>query len=246
MIISAVIPARYFSTRFPGKPLVKIMGKPMVQHVYEAAMESNLFDQVWVATDHPEIFSCVQSFSGRAVLTSDKHQSGTDRVGEAVQNIKADAIINIQGDEPLVDGAVLKKICHELLLEESVVTAAFYSDNQQWFLSPDHVKVVLDKAGYALYFSRSGIPFFKGDNKFGFWHHIGIYGYQKKSLMHFVSLKKSMLEEKESLEQLRLLENGIKIKVVEAAHHGFGVDRPQDLLLVEELMKKRRGANVNI
>ncbi len=239
MIISAIIPARYNSSRFPGKPLATIIGKPMIQHVYEAVLSTNLFREVWVATDHPDIFSCVESFSGKVRLTRQDHVSGTDRVWEVASEIEADAVVNIQGDEPLIDKVVLQGICQALAENESVVTAAFFSENQEWYSSPDHVKVVVDSQNYALYFSRAGIPFNRESSSTAFWHHIGIYGYQKAALNRFVLLKRSSLEEKEALEQLRLLENGFKIKVVETCYCGFGVDRPCDLLLAEELMIKR-------
>lgn len=239
MIVSAIIPARYASSRFPGKPLAKILGKPMIQHVYESVLKSGIFDQIWVATDHLEILECVASFKGKAMMTRTDHPSGTDRVWEVAAQIGADAVVNIQGDEPLLDQAVLQKIHRCLVAKEPVVTAAFNSKDWDSFASPDHVKVVVDNNGYALYFSRAAIPACRGESFVGFWHHIGIYGYQMDVLRRFVALPPSFLEKTESLEQLRLLENGIRIKVVETDHVGFGVDKAEDIFLVEDVLKKR-------
>lgn len=239
MDITAVIPARYDSSRFPGKPLIKILGKPMIQRVYEAVVESNLFDQVIVATDSDEIFQCVSSFSGKVAMTRKDHCSGTDRIWEVALKIESDAFVNIQGDEPLIDSTVLADICDSLNKHENIVTAAFFSQNYEWFMSPDHVKVVLDNNGYALYFSRSAIPYCQNSTFSGFFHHVGVYGFQKEALKRFVAFSKSSLENTETLEQLRLLQNGCKIKVNKTNYMGLGVDKPQDVAVIEGFLQKK-------
>jgi len=239
MVVWAIIPARYASSRFPGKPLVKILGKPMIQHVYEAVHSTGLFNNVVIATDHEEIFDCVDSFGGNVEMTEAGHVSGTDRIWEVVSGHPVEAVVNVQGDEPLIDGRLLAEIRLNLEKKEPVVSAAFYSENEEWFSSPDHVKVVLDKTDHALYFSRSSIPYFRDNQKSCFWHHIGIYGYRKEVLEQFVLRGKSFLEDTEKLEQLRLLENGFKIKIIKTQYQGIGVDRPQDVDLIEKIMKER-------
>lgn len=239
MDIAAIIPARYSSSRFPGKPLAEILGKPMVQRVYEAVAASNLFQRIVVATDHEGVFDCVVSFGGHAAMTRTDHASGTDRVWEVVSELPVDAVVNVQGDEPLIDKNLLQAICFQLNHKEPVVSAAFFSENREWFDSADHVKVVFDTQGYALYFSRSGIPFHREQKTFSFWHHIGIYGYQKSVLKRFVQQGPSHLEDVEKLEQLRLLENGFKIKLVQTDYQGLGVDRPGDIALIEKIIESQ-------
>lgn len=243
MRISAIIPARYHSTRFPGKPLAKILGKPMIQRVYEQVVRSELFDSVWIATDNHLIFSLVKSFCSNVEMTRSDHESGTDRVWELAQNLDTDCVINVQGDEPLIEIDVLNKMVSALISGESVVSAAFLSNNFEWFSSRDHVKVVLDRSQYALYFSRASIPHSSNMGFVNFWHHVGVYGYSKKALSSFCGWEKSKLEQTENLEQLRFLENGEKVKILTTEYQGFGVDRPEDIFLVEEKLRVKGGFN---
>jgi 3-deoxy-manno-octulosonate cytidylyltransferase (CMP-KDO synthetase) len=239
MRIVAAIPARYTSSRFPGKPLAPIMGKPMIQHVYERVFLSNLFDEVWVVTDHQDIYDTVSRFGSKVAMTRSDHVSGTDRIWELAQNLKTDCIVNIQGDEPLIEADVLRKVVDSLAKGDPVVSAAYFSRDVAHYSAYDHVKVVMDAAGYSLFFSRAGIPRHLDADNAGFWHHVGIYGYTKEMLANFVSWGKSQLEDIERLEQLRFLENGVKIKIVRTEYSGFGVDRPEDIKIVENIMSFR-------
>jgi 3-deoxy-manno-octulosonate cytidylyltransferase (CMP-KDO synthetase) len=237
--IIGVIPARYASTRFPGKPLADIAGKPMIQRVYEQALKCNLLSKVLVATDDKRIENCVKSFGGNVTLTSPSHPSGTDRCLEAVENEseKFDAVVNIQGDEPFIDPIAIEQLCLGLQETEnkSLITLAVKIKNFEELASPNLVKIALANNGKALYFSRSPIPFVRNFNKSEwlnqtqFYRHIGLYAYPTHILKEICDLNPSPLELTESLEQLRWLEHGysINVKLVEQAAHG--VDTPEDL-----------------
>jgi len=236
MNIGAVIPARYDSSRFPGKPLALINGIPMIRMVYERVYKSGLFSKVLVATDDKRIFNLVKNFGGDSVMTSSSCISGTDRVWEAVKKLDFDAVVNVQGDEPLISAKLLSSVSKQLSEEsEGVQTAAFLNKSFKDFLSNNSVKVVLDLSGHALYFSRAPIPFQKKESFSGFLHHVGIYGYHVKDLKTFVGIPRSKLEVKENLEQLRLLENGIVVRVIKTDYRSFGVDSPDDLKKIEIL-----------
>ncbi|MCL9633583.1 3-deoxy-manno-octulosonate cytidylyltransferase [Bacillus zanthoxyli] len=237
MEVIGIIPARYGSTRLPGKPLAKILGKPMIQHVVEKAMEAKLLNEVIVATDQKEILEEVKAFGGNAILTSKEHESGSDRIEEVASKIKGDLFVNIQGDEPLINPHLIDSLIETAKKNmDSVVTAKTkiaYEDAK----NPNTVKVIVNSNDEALYFSRSLIPYNRGETKVIYYKHIGIYCYPKSILHEYVQLPKSKLEQTELLEQLRLLENGYKIKVIETLYNPIGVDTIEDLEKVEKLME---------
>jgi 3-deoxy-manno-octulosonate cytidylyltransferase (CMP-KDO synthetase) len=241
MRIIGVIPARYKSSRLEGKPLADIHGKSMVQHVYERARRASCLDDIVVATDDERIRSTVESFGGTAVMTSADHRSGTDRVAEAVHGMDADVIVNIQGDEPMLDPAMLAEVVDPFRSGASagVVTLKKRVMHESEFADPGVVKVVTDPAGYALYFSRSLIPYPRQRTpRFAVFEHLGLYAYTRSALMQLAELPPSELEEIESLEQLRALENGIRILVIETASRQemLSVDTQADLERARELM----------
>jgi len=226
-IIVGIIPARWGSTRLPGKPLLDIKGKPMIQRVYEQAKKSKLLDKVIVATDDKRIFDCVINFNGEAVMTLKKHKSGTDRIYEAAKNLKADIIVNIQGDEPFIPpgniDAAIEPLLKEKDLNVSTLSVEFNEPDD-----PNKVKVIFDKNNFAIYFSRSVIPFNRDGKKIKYYKHIGLYVYRKKYLLRFAKMKQSTLEIAEKLEQLRIIENGDKIKVVVTKKDSIGIDTIED------------------
>lgn len=236
MKIIGVIPARYASTRFPGKPLADILGKTMIQRVYEQAVKAKSLCEVLVATDDERIFECVQSFGGRAVMTDKYLPNGTARCEEAVRDIEElDAVINIQGDEPLLDPVMIDEVAELLQNDECVTLCRELSGD---FANPNAVKVVMSQDGYALYFSRSVIPYKRSKSDLPIYEHIGIYGYRLEFLRKYVSLSPTPLSEAESLEQLKILEHGyrIRIKVTSSKNESIGVDTPEDLQRVKEIL----------
>ncbi|RKY96968.1 MAG: 3-deoxy-manno-octulosonate cytidylyltransferase [Candidatus Hydrothermota bacterium] len=233
-----VIPARYGSSRLKGKPLREISGKPLIQWVFEGAMESKLADEVLVATDDERIKGVVEGFGGRAVLTPPDVPSGTDRVYKAIEETDFDLVINLQGDEPMVRGDLLDAIIEELRRGEKIVTCAYHPENIDEIGDSNRVKVVLDESGYALYFSRSPIPFIRsGRLRSGdFLIHGGVYGFERETLKRFVRMGEGRLEKLEGLEQLRALERGIRIKVLLSDMPLYPVDTPSDLIRVERVI----------
>jgi len=240
--VVGIIPARWGSTRFPGKALRGIAGKPLIQHVWERCTEAECFDQVVVATDDMRIADVCFAFGAEIALTSAEHKSGTDRIAEVAKKLrKASLIFNIQGDEPLIDPSLLRELVRGLRREKKIemITAAvaFSSDAS---LTEHNVKVVFDRKGDALYFSRSGIPFHRAAGQTHFYKHLGIYGYRRRALLNFVKWKPGLLEQAEQLEQLRALENGMKIRVVVSELDSIGVDTPEDAAEIERLILSRR------
>lgn len=238
--IVAIIPVRFASQRLPGKPLLPIAGKPMIQHVYERALLARL-DDVVVATDDQRIYDAVTSFAGHVVMTDKNHPSGTDRVAEAAQGLSADVIVNIQGDEPLLDTASINAAVAPFLVDNTLVmsTLAHAITDDDDFHNPNAVKVVCDAKGFALYFSRSPIPYFRHKNQ-GFakvLRHIGLYVFRKDFLTTFASLPPTDLEQCEGLEQLRALEHGYRIRVVQTTHAALGVDTMEDYKKVCHLLE---------
>jgi 3-deoxy-manno-octulosonate cytidylyltransferase (CMP-KDO synthetase) len=234
MRIVGVIPARYGSTRLEGKPLVDIHGKPMVQHVYECARKSRYLEVVLVATDDVRIQDAVEGFGGKVVMTSAAHPTGTDRVAEAVRDLDVDIIVNIQGDEPLLDPILIDECIEPFRRQASAHMATVMKriDKEAAFSDPAVVKVVRDLAGRALYFSRSLLPYPRNRTQdFKVYEHIGIYAFTKDCLLRFSELPPTPLERIEGLEQLRALENGIPIHVVETQCECelVSVDTPTDL-----------------
>jgi len=226
-----VIPARYESTRLPGKPLLEISGKSLIQLVYERASESRLKDGVIIATDDERIMDAARSFGAEPVMTSPSCKSGTDRVFQAVKDRDAGLIVNLQGDEPFIRPDMIDllfSVMENESLDVATLCTPVAGDNE--YADPNTVKVVLDKNGFALYFSRSPIPYLRNGNaRPVLYKHIGVYGFKGNFLKQFISMQKSRLEETESLEQLRILENGYKIKVLTTHYDGFGIDTMDDL-----------------
>lgn len=236
-----VIPARYGSTRFPGKPLARLRGRPLVEHVYRRAEKAGNVEQVIVATDDERIMKAVLDFGGYCVMTDQGHHSGSDRLGEVAASHEADVIINVQGDEPLIEPAVIESVIrlHEGKEPPDISTAAYKLRSAEEYRDPGIVKVVVDREGTALYFSRSPIPYGWIPGSGPALGHIGIYAYSRESLLRFVSLPRGELEQIENLEQLRAIENGMRIVVVKFdSFECIGVDRPEDIERAERIMKR--------
>jgi 3-deoxy-manno-octulosonate cytidylyltransferase (CMP-KDO synthetase) len=238
----AIIPARFGSTRFPGKALAKISTKSMIQHVYERVLQSKCVSDVLVATDDLRIVQAVTDFGGKACMTSSHHRSGTDRVAELAGNLEADLVVNVQGDEPLIDPGCIDAAVEPFRSEGELMISTLKSSgtSADEFHNPNVVKVVTDRNGYALYFSRSPIPYSPetasdSGRQETFFKHIGLYVYRKRFLELLPGLKDSALEKSESLEQLRFLENGFRIKVVQYEYESIAVDTPADLERVNRL-----------
>ncbi len=242
--VAVVIPARYASTRLPGKPLIPIAGKPLIQHVWERCVKARGVDVVIVATDDMRIAEVAFGFGAEVALTSPKHRSGTDRLAEVAKKLTGFShIINVQGDEPLIDPTLVTRLARTMLEERSIqmITAASVFGPDDDIDNPNTVKVVIGRDGNALYFSRSRIPYLRGDGVQPTWRrHLGIYGYTTKCLLQFVKWKPGVLELAESLEQLRALENGVRIRVLPAHHAAVGVDTPADVAEVERLLALKR------
>jgi len=233
--VLGVIPARFNSTRFPGKPLALIKGKPMIQRVYERCQRSALIDDLIVATDHPQIQKTVESFGGRVKMTSANLPSGTDRIVEAILDDPAEIIINIQGDEPLIDPALIDQTLQPCLQGRAQVsTPVMEIDNEDVALDPNIVKVVTTPDWKILYFSRTPIPSHRMEGKKTWLQHIGLYVYNRETLLQYSQWSPTPLEQKEKLEQLRLLEHGITILAVLTRYQGCAVDVPADIQKVEQ------------
>jgi len=241
MKVLGVIPARYQSTRLPGKPLLTIGDKPMIQWVYERALTARLLHDVLVATDDRRIYDAVKAFGGQVEMTSASHPTGTDRLAEVARRHEADVIINIQGDEPLIQGEVIDAIVRPLLddPELAMSTAKVRLTDAEQIREPSVVKVVTDESGNALYFSRSPIPYPRNGEYAQYYKHIGLYGYRRDFLLKYIELPQTPLEMAESLEQLRALGHGYRIKVVEVASETVGVDTPEDLERVRQILANR-------
>ncbi len=245
--IVAVIPARYKSTRFEGKPLALIMGKPMIRHVYEGVIKSEILSDVIIATEDKRIYDVCRDFGAHAVMTKDTHQTGTDRIIEAVSNIDADIVLNVQGDEPLVNSEIIEALIKPFNeggnISYTTVKTPIYSYEE--FIDPNNVKVIVDKNNFGIYFSRSPIPYDRGKAEslkdfkgiFGY-KHLGFYGYTKEFLIEFGKTDMSYLEKKEMLEQLRAIENGHRIKVETVNISTIPVDVPDDIKKVENFILK--------
>lgn len=239
-----VIPARYASTRFPGKPLALLAGKPVIQWVWESV--SALGDDTFVATDDPRIVQAVEAFGGRAMMTSDKHRSGTDRCGEVLQRLEAeghhyDLVINVQGDEPFTRREQLQSLVDAFDQEHvQIATLKTRINSTEELLSPNNVKVICNAQGRAIYFSRQPLPYLRGKaveewlNQQSYFKHVGIYAFRAEVLRQVVTLEPSALEQSESLEQLRWLENGYTLQVAETETANIGIDTPEDLQNAEQ------------
>lgn len=251
MKATVVIPARYGSTRFPGKPLAKITGKPMIQWVWEAATRCSCVDEVIVATDDDRIAAAVAAFGGNVVMTRADHPTGTDRLAEVAKQVTSDLIVNVQGDEPLIDPAMIETAIGPLLQDEDTPMGTLKTPltSLEEYRNPNVVKVVTDRRGFALYFSRAPIPYprdFIIDlserwRDLATAKHVGLYVYRRNFLLDYPHLPATPLEQQENLEQLRALEHGYRIAVAETSLVGCGVDTPEDLAKVEELIAARQG-----
>ena len=239
-----IIPARWSSTRFPGKPLHLIAGKPLLQRVWQRCRQAKNLDSVIIATDEMRIAEAAFDWGSEVALTSPKHQSGTDRVAEVVRNAKQFAfVINIQGDEPLIDPYLIDRLVEKLRSDRKIdiVTAAHPFENPAEASSPHQVKVVVDATRRALYFSRAAIPFPRNSSKTRYLRHQGIYGFRRDALLQFVKWKRGALERAESLEQLRALENGVNVHVLLTRHGTPGVDTPTDAEALEQKLARAKG-----
>lgn len=231
-----VIPARYGSTRFPGKPLAPLWGKPLIQHVYQRALQSKRCSRVIIATDDPRIAAAASGFGAEAAMTSPDHPSGTDRVAEVARGLEADLIVNLQGDEPLVDPAAIDAAVEPLAADASIPMGTLCAPIEETadLANPHVVKVVVDRAGFALYFSRLPIPFVRdGGGDATRYRHIGLYVYRREFLLKLADLSPTPLEQAEKLEQLRVLEHGHRIRVVVVPKASPGIDTPADLAALE-------------
>jgi 3-deoxy-manno-octulosonate cytidylyltransferase (CMP-KDO synthetase) len=236
----AVIPARFHSTRLPGKALAEIDGRPMIEHVYRRASAARLVSAVIVATDDERIARAVEAFGGEARLTSASHQSGTDRLAEVARSLSCDLVVNVQGDEPLIEPAMIDEAIAPFGPDPSLAMSTLRRlvDDPHDLQNPNVTKVVVDREGYALYFSRAAVPFVRdGCPPAPAWRHIGLYVYRRECLLRLAGLAPTALERSEALEQLRALEHGIRIKAVETRHDSIGVDTPADLERVRRLFR---------
>ena len=243
MNVIGVIPARYDSVRFPGKALAEIDGRPMIQHVYERASRSRSLTEVVVACDDERIRDAAAAAGARVIMTRSDHACGTDRIVEAVQGIEADIIVNIQGDEPLIQPDIIDTLvaCLGEDSQQVMATVVKKIEDPQEIADPNVVKVVLDKQNFAIYFSRSPIPYNRAGTQLTYHKHLGIYAYTKPFLLIYAALPKTALEQAECLEQLRAIEHGFKIKTVATQHESIGVDTPEDLAKVTALINESRG-----
>jgi len=230
MNIVAVIPARYAATRFPGKLMQALGNKTIIRHVYDNAVATKLFHDVFVVTDHEIIYREITSNGGKAIMSTKQHESGSDRIAEAVVAMNVDAVINIQGDEPFIKKQPLEKLVRLFDDPDVQVASLMRKISKKEAHNPNNVKVVTDRSGYALYFSRSIVPY-QRDEKMNseYFLHVGVYAYKKDALITFTKLPQSQLEKIEKLEQLRYLENGIKIKMAETDYNNIAIDTPEDL-----------------
>lgn len=244
-LVLGVIPARFASSRFPGKPLVSIDGKPMIRHVWERARQARTLGRLLVATDDERIAAAARAFGAETVMTRADHPSGTDRVAEAAAATDAEIIVNIQGDEPLIEPAAIDLAVSTLLDDPGcrMATLKRRIERAEDVRNPNVVKVVTTLDGWALYFSRSPVPFAR-DGSAVWWKHIGLYVYRRDLLLSYSALPRGPLEEAEKLEQLRALENGIGIRVAETDYDTIGVDTPEDLDAVLKLWRSRRAPDV--
>lgn len=233
----AIIPARYGSTRLPGKPLLDIAGRTLIEHVYRRTRQAPSLSEVLVATDDPRIVEAVERFGGVARLTAESHRTGTDRLAEVARDLDCDVVVNVQGDEPLIEPTMIEQVITPFVSDPAVVMTTIRRriDTREELLDPNVVKVVTDADGDALYFSRAPIPFATAGEDQLAYKHIGLYGYRRAFLLTFAQLEPTPLERVERLEQLRALEHGYRIRTLETTYDSIGVDTPHDLDRVRQL-----------
>jgi 3-deoxy-manno-octulosonate cytidylyltransferase (CMP-KDO synthetase) len=239
-----VIPARYGSTRFSGKVLADICGKPMIQHVWERAKRASLLDELIIACDEERLFTVARNFGANCVMTAKSHPSGSDRITEVVGPIDVKVVVNIQADEPLIEPAMIDSLVEALLKDDSIYMATLIKqiEDAREINNPNIVKVVVDKNNFALYFSRAAIPYRadNAQNKPVYYKHIGLYAYTKDFLFTYKNIAPSSLENTEGLEQLRVLEEGFRIKAIKTEFDTIGVDTPKDLKRVQRILAKSK------
>lgn len=242
--ILTVVPARYASSRFPGKIIELVAGKPLVLHAYERAQQASLVTEVLIAADDPRIVDALKPFGARVVLTRPDHPSGTDRIAEVAAQIEADVVVNVQGDEPLIHGETIDACIRPLLDDPEVVmsTARVLITEPAKITNPNVVKVICDTRGRALYFSREPIPHIRDAAERAqapacYWEHVGLYAYRRDFLLAYARMPQTPLERLEKLEQLRALENGYRIAVIDTDYEGVGVDTPEDLARVRAILE---------
>jgi 3-deoxy-manno-octulosonate cytidylyltransferase (CMP-KDO synthetase) len=239
----AVIPARYASTRFPAKLMQDLGGKTVILRTYQSAINTHLFDDVFVVTDSQLIYNEIVENGGKAIISIKNHESGSDRIAEAIANLDVDIVVNVQGDEPFIDATSLQKLIevfkNDTTKQIDLASLMREIKDETEINNPNNVKVVVDQSGFALYFSRSVIPYPR-DREVGvrYLQHIGIYAFRKQALLDFYNLPMKSLEASEKLEQLRYLEFGKRIKMIETNHIGIGIDTPEDLEKARQMLKK--------
>ena len=245
--ILGVIPSRFASTRLAGKPLLDICGKPMIEHVYRRAAASGVFFRVIIATDDERIYNSAEKFGGDVLITRSDHPDGSSRVAEVARSIDTDYVINIQGDEPMLDPRMLRELAEGIISDPGAdsATVCVPITNDRDFNNPNIVKVVTDQRGRALYFSRSPIPFRRNSAGCPVWEHLGIYAFTKEFLLKFVELPPTPLMEEESLEQLRILEHGYTMAVIQTKYPSMGpnVNTEEDLQMVRKILAEERDKN---
>lgn len=229
MKIAALIPARYASTRLPAKLVQDLGGLSVIQRTYQSTLATGVFDEVWVVTDHPLIKDQISALGGRVVISKQEHESGSDRIAEALEEVDADLIVNVQGDEPFQDAQTLRDLVSAFSNPAIKVASLMCVLDADQVQNPNFVKVVVDDNCRAIYFSRSPIPFNRQGDERSYWKHIGVYAYRREMLLSFTQWPKGYLEQVELLEQLRLVEKGVSIQMVETSHQAIAIDTQEDL-----------------
>ncbi len=229
MKIAALIPARYASTRLPAKLVQDLGGLSVIQRTYQSTVASEVFDEVWVVTDHPQIEAQILALGGKVVVSKKEHESGSDRIAEALQEVDADLIVNVQGDEPFQDAKTLRDLVSVFSNPAIQVASLMNVLDAGQVQNPNFVKVVVDENRRAIYFSRSPIPYNREGDNLSYWRHIGVYAYRREMLLSFTQWPKGYLEQVEVLEQLRLVEKGVSIQMVETIHQAIAIDTQEDL-----------------
>jgi 3-deoxy-manno-octulosonate cytidylyltransferase (CMP-KDO synthetase) len=240
MKIAALIPARYASTRLPAKLVQDLGGLSVIQRTYQSTLAAGVFDEVWVVTDHSLIESQIHAIGGKVVLSKKEHESGSDRIAEALEEVDADLIVNVQGDEPFQDAQTLRNLVSVFsnpAIEVASLMCVLDADQVQ---NPNFVKVVVDENGRAIYFSRSPIPFNREGVELAYWKHIGVYAYRREMLLSFTLWPKGYLEQVELLEQLRLVEKGVSIQMVETIHQAIAIDTEEDLIYARAFLNSSK------
>ena len=243
MKIIAMIPARYQASRFPGKLMKSLGGKPVILRTYEAALKTHLFDDVYVVTDSPIIYSAIKEANGKAIMSEKEHECGSDRIAEAVENLEVDVVVNVQGDEPFIDETSLKKLIkvfkEDIHQEIDLASLKVQITDKEEIENPNNVKVITDVDNRAIYFSRSVIPFLRGsDISVKYFKHIGVYAFRKQALIDFYNTPMTPLEAAEKIEAIRYQEIGKKIKMIETSKTSIGIDTPEDLQKAIKLLKE--------